>query len=435
MACDVPGNFIRSSYKGVEFYVESADQSGGRRLAKHEYPNSEDWFVEDLGIKTPTYSTTAYLASDGFSGEVYTSSAELLAVCNEGGAGPLFLPPDIFALVQCETVKRKFEKDKQGWMAFDLEFVGEPAGFGGAPFLVGAGLAARLVADAILSVVSIIVEVSDSYFSAARPSGDVRLAMSDSIRTSLAVLDTAFSGATPQAERAAETPPLLTAAVDALDLFDAASGDAAAAAYASVVEAFTAYAVSGVETTAAPEIVAANLQKNVLLLMEDQPPVGQAIFVGRVAETAYSRAMSAGTAQAGAFSGVIVGMIMAQAYADADYATRRQAQRARGRMVSAINEIVSKLPADNPAVESLITARNQSARAISDKIATLKPMLELEFSQTLTAPYIAWRLYRDASRAEEIATLNGVAHPMFMPTTVEAQAADATRSSYPPRQR
>ncbi len=434
MPCDIPGNFLPASYKGVPFYIESAEKTGGRRLAKHEYPNSESWYVEDLGVDTPTFKGTAYLASDGSFDGVYADSEALFAACNEGGSGSLVLPPDIFTIAQCDSVTRKFEKDKQGFIAFDLEFIGDDVGFGGAPFTVGAALAARLIAQALVSIIDIVADAGVDFFAAERPSYDAREAASDNIRLAVAVIDTAASRAVPLPERAGETPILFDALMKTIDTYDLSSTSAAPAAYGAVVEAFSNYAISAIETTSQPRVIADNLQKAILPAIAQPEPVGRATFVGRVADTAYSLEVQSAIAQTNAFTGVLCGMVMAQGYADAAYGNRRDAQITRGRMVATLSAVISQMSPQNPGVEYLILARNQAAKAIADKMARLKPTQVLEFNRSLPAPYIAWRLYRDPARSEELAELNSVPHPMFMPSKIEAEASDA-QSNRPPRQR
>lgn len=48
-------------FKGREFLVPSESESGGKKVAIHEYPGTSDRFVEELGRRLPTFNVTAIL--------------------------------------------------------------------------------------------------------------------------------------------------------------------------------------------------------------------------------------------------------------------------------------------------------------------------------------------------------------------------------------
>jgi prophage DNA circulation protein len=63
---------------------------------------------------------------------------------------------------------------------------------------------------------------------------------------------------------------------------------------------------------------------------------------------------------------------------------------------------------------------------INHLVATARPlpqMLTYQFGQPMTALNIAYRLYADASRADEIRAENKIVHPAFCPTVGRALSA------------
>lgn len=116
---------LPGSYKGFPFQVDKEAGEGGRYVPVHEYVRSEDFDTEDTGRKAPTFSVTAYLASDAVDSE----ATALFSICTSPGAGMLDLPGVAPGLCRCTKVKRSSEKDRMGLVAFDLEFVA--AGGGG----------------------------------------------------------------------------------------------------------------------------------------------------------------------------------------------------------------------------------------------------------------------------------------------------------------
>lgn len=120
-----PRPLLPGSYKGFPFHVDKESAEGGRYVPVHEYVRSEDFDTEDTGRKAPTYSVTAYLASDAVDAE----ATALFSICTSPGAGMLAVPGVAPGLCRCTKVKRATEKDRLGYVAFDLEFVA--AGGGG----------------------------------------------------------------------------------------------------------------------------------------------------------------------------------------------------------------------------------------------------------------------------------------------------------------
>lgn len=150
----------RASFKGVGFWVEVDELQGGRRVAIHAIPGGA-YLAEDMGLREGIYRPTAYVASDGAIGE----GLSLEAVCNSEGPGLLSLPMDaVFA--HCDGFRRNRDKDKNGFIAYDLIFIAVPGVAIAAP---SAGAAIQASFSAGLSGVSLSVGVSASFSAAVGP--------------------------------------------------------------------------------------------------------------------------------------------------------------------------------------------------------------------------------------------------------------------------
>ncbi len=57
----IAGFLLNASFRGVPFLVPRESESGGRKVAIHEYPGSDQRFVEDLGKLQPTFSIIAVI--------------------------------------------------------------------------------------------------------------------------------------------------------------------------------------------------------------------------------------------------------------------------------------------------------------------------------------------------------------------------------------
>ncbi len=77
-----------SSFRGVPFHVDQGTVGAGRRLARHEYPQRDIPYLEDMGRKAREYKVEAYII-----GTDYMAGRDaLLAAIEEAGAGQLVHP-------------------------------------------------------------------------------------------------------------------------------------------------------------------------------------------------------------------------------------------------------------------------------------------------------------------------------------------------------
>ena len=115
---------VSASFKGVEFRVRNEAQTqSGRRIVLHEYPNSDQRFVEDLGQIPPMFTVEAFVH-----GIDYLSRAQALETAlNTAGVGELTLPT--FGTVQAYALPYTKESGQTGVgeIVFSLEFaLGRP---------------------------------------------------------------------------------------------------------------------------------------------------------------------------------------------------------------------------------------------------------------------------------------------------------------------
>ncbi|MCM2399799.1 DNA circularization N-terminal domain-containing protein [Rhizobium sp. S153] len=112
----------RASYRGVSFWVDMDEFSGGKDLARHRPPGGRFTYIEEMGLATPAYDVTAYLVGDLSDGQ----AKALEAACNAAGPGRLVLPMDSGQLAYVEGFRRSRFKDQRGYIAF--AFTAIPAG-------------------------------------------------------------------------------------------------------------------------------------------------------------------------------------------------------------------------------------------------------------------------------------------------------------------
>lgn len=109
----------RASYRGVAFWVDYDDKSGGKRLALHEYAGGRNTIVEELGLVTSAFDVTLYLVSD--TADLQATSLE--AVMLADGPGLLTLPIDGSFLATVQGFRRSRSKDRHNYIGFDVTFI------------------------------------------------------------------------------------------------------------------------------------------------------------------------------------------------------------------------------------------------------------------------------------------------------------------------
>ncbi|MFK0336777.1 DNA circularization N-terminal domain-containing protein [Agrobacterium deltaense] len=108
-----------ASFRGVRFWVDYEELTGGKRLARHEFAGGRRTKMEEMGLKTPSFSVTAYLLGDASDVE----AAALSTACNAAGPGRLVLPIDAGQLAYIEDFRRSRERSRRGWISFEFTVV------------------------------------------------------------------------------------------------------------------------------------------------------------------------------------------------------------------------------------------------------------------------------------------------------------------------
>jgi prophage DNA circulation protein len=133
-----------ASFGGVPFYVEKDKALFGKKIVVHEFPERDDPFVEELGQSARHYDFNAYVASDFAD----VQADGLVAMLVAAGPNILVVPDQGPVSVIFKSGQRDREKDRMGYVAFQLSFVAQGAGSAVAS---GAYLG-QLVSDAVDSL-------------------------------------------------------------------------------------------------------------------------------------------------------------------------------------------------------------------------------------------------------------------------------------------
>lgn len=108
-----------ASFRGVGFFVDSDELSGGRRIQTHEYPQRDRPYTEDLGRKARQVSFTAFLIGP----DCATQRDRLLTALEGSGAGQLVHPHWGSLTVNVSEYRVSHADSEHGIARFQLSFV------------------------------------------------------------------------------------------------------------------------------------------------------------------------------------------------------------------------------------------------------------------------------------------------------------------------
>lgn len=80
--------YLKASFRGVSFYVESHELSGGRRGTQHEYVQRDKPFAEDTGKKARSWAVEAYVVGTDY----FAARDALIVALETEGPGELIHP-------------------------------------------------------------------------------------------------------------------------------------------------------------------------------------------------------------------------------------------------------------------------------------------------------------------------------------------------------
>lgn len=394
---------LPASFRGVPFGVTSASSEFGRRLAVHEFPRRDVPYVEDLGRQARRFRVTGFVVGDDYMDQ----RDELIRVCEEripqyilNTAGTLVHPYLGELLVACESL-RVLEDAPRGGFA-RLEFVFVESGLLSLP---AAGSDTAAAADNAAAAVGDAGEVNMADAVVTKGPESVRLATSTALRN-------------------------LGETISKLDVFSGPADEVAllAADVASLIADATTLAVS-------PAVAAATVRNAVDGILNAAASFSTAwtayaaLFGWSIADVTIGGTGATGTAIDGNAEAVQLLTKQACAGGLARAGVRRtweyRAQALAGRKV--LSDALDELEdcADDAVCKALRDLRAAAISSIPPRGETLPELRTITLATATPALLVAYDLYQDPARAEEIAARNGAAHPGFLPAGVPLEVVIA----------
>ncbi len=406
-----------ASLAGLRFEVASDEIEAGRRHAVHTIPNGGH-VVEEFGAQPRRYSVTAYCG-----GVSAAARAQALLDLDRRVGPHLLVLPTASAMVVVDRATRSFDKARLGYVAVNLTLV--DAGVVSAP-----GFGASLLSGASLAALD-----NRVFVAAAAALALVGPFVAASVR-SLPAAGVGFEGPATSGGIAA------AARVETVRGLVAGGGGTvrpseAAARVVEIGERIEALAVAAVDLVASPEAwgsLAAEIMGDLAAVADPSTWMARAAGLATVSDplpppavaTAATAAASS-AAEIGARALAVASLVtFAEAAVMRTYADRAAAVAVRARLAelfaAEIEDLAGLAPPPLDLIRALIEVRDRTVVALRARATTLAPVVTVSASTTRPALVWAWDLYRDPSRAGEIAARNRIDHPGFVPPTFEALA-------------
>lgn len=112
-------NYRAATFRGVGFFVATADSSHGRRQAVHETAQRDIPLTEDLGRKSREFGITGYLLGK----EYDVAREELIKACEQAGPGVLVHPYRGELTVVCRGLTVSETSDEGGKCSLTMTFL------------------------------------------------------------------------------------------------------------------------------------------------------------------------------------------------------------------------------------------------------------------------------------------------------------------------
>jgi prophage DNA circulation protein len=434
MSFCITNQLQEASFRGVSFWVRTDKENYGRRIITHEYPMRDEHTNEDLGEKAQTFHVTGYVFGD----DAQSQKEAVVSACRRRGPALLQLPAKNAFMAVCNTCSVSRSKDEIGAFELNFEFTAEPMS-GGAPTPapVFAGLISSVATDVLIGA------LTNVFAATYQPSNVLQYVTTNAQMRVIGFADRvlALMADAPAAVSQDAATEAITAAIGMAQNAAVIAQPSPNASPPEAVVNTIAEVISNISNALAPDaamIVFENLAT--YAVAEAVGPSGAArygahgllpsvgisgSFVSIGDETFLptpAPSELADGANAAAFNGAVRSLALvafAKAVASTKFASRRDALRVRANLVELFDQQLQRT-LDETVIGALLDARDYAVKALTQSITSIIPVVTVSATRSMPSIYWAYRLYKDATRATELADRNRVPTPAYMPQEFEA---------------
>lgn len=392
-----------ASFRGVPFKVDGDELAAGRRVQLHEYPQRDKPYAEDLGRATRKITLTAYVIGPDYMAQ----RDRLLAALEEAGPGELVHPQyGTLKVVADGECRVSHSRDDGGMCRFSLSFVeaGELA-FPSATVNTAATTERR--ADALAA--TSLADFAD-HFGVAGVADFVRAGATADVVGAVGMIERTVRGFTWSAvlgRLLGDLDGLLgspsTLAQRIMDLFTGTGTTRRSGGLGGAVAG-----TSPIATYAAPTAQQRLASFGLVAAYDPPSPTYATVTPARQRQAQNSTAVAALVRRAALVQS-------ARVAADAEWPVYQEAITERDVLAQRIDAEALRQDVPDATFRALTDLRvavvqDLTARSVgAARLATVTPVA------VQPAVVLAYDLYEDSGRGEEIVARNGLTHPGFVP--------------------
>ena len=417
-----------ASFRGVPFFVSSYERSGGRRGPDHEFPGKDEGYPEDTGKSMEEFSIDAYVVRSVRDPDYAARRDALIQVANQKGPGDLIHPAFGTVRVQLRSWSVSETKDSLGLAPIRMSF--QDASAPSYPSakratvagMEGAAAAAHKAAAAGFSNAFAVSGKSDFLRDSAQADasaiGNVfsSLAAAGGVPFDMGVLSRDLSSAIEQAADRTGNFAIAAAAaafpVEITRWFEAPFAGRRNAD--GTYRGRTSFRGNGPLPAAAVTSLYRAYDFNPI------PPNIGVVTATRAQQAENSFALAHLVRLSTAIeTGRVAPFI--------DWQTLQEAEAARDRVAFAL-DLAAEQSRDDVLCNALTEMRVLVLRTVPPEESQLPALMDYRTPMTMPSLTLSYRLYGDSGRAEEIARLNRLIRPGFVPGMETIQViSDAVR--------
>ena len=380
-------SLIGGSFRGVPFFVESSDRSGGRRIVTHEFAQNDLPAHDDMGRKARTFNVSCYVLGDDY---VAQRDALLSALEDQSGAGELVHPYFGTKRVRAGSISTRESTADGGFASFQIEFLDAP--LSAAPTIVK-DYSTLVVSVADAAFISNQTEFEERY----NVVGQANFAV-ESLRDELVSLTAKMDSGLSRVTETTQELALLSVNVDLITN----TAETLVRTPADVIDTFLDTVLQLEESIEASpkEVLSALMDAYDIQPIEDSPGDSSTRVLERANQLALSDALRRAL--------VIQASKM---MVDVVFETTEDATELRDRAIAALDELA--LTAGDVAFQSIVDLRSALYQAVPGD-SVLASVQTIQRNVDLPSILLSHQLYGTSKNEQDISDRNEAQHPAFM---------------------
>ncbi len=393
-----------ASFRGVEFHVEAADGTYGRRQAVHEHAQRDVPYTEDMGRKAREFSLTGYVIGKDYD----LQRDEIITACEQAGPGKLVHPYRGEMTVVCRGLGTNETSDEGGMCRLTFTFL--ESGEASFPSVTtdhvnAIGKAGNQVTVAAKEVF-LEKYVTDGFPAFVTESASKRLAalgeylsspgatLSDNVEAASDFYSKAKGIASGASDLALKPLGMANSVLGVISSVRSAFGSNAFSVLTDIYEQYSTL-FTGRTSTASRKQEAANY--NAINDMVRQAALAEAAQAAVVTET--TTTLGNGSTRPSTVA--------------TQYDSYQDAVEVRDTLVDKLDTESEATP-DDATYTALTALRTEVVKAVPGSAQDLPRLTRYSPRETLPSLLLAYQIYGDATRSDEIVTRNSPRNPGFL---------------------